>query len=206
MDIPSDKTILGLHRKYAPSERAFKTVYEHCQIIAQIAQQIIKTNSLSLDEDFVHAAALLHDIGYYSLYDDSGFVPKARGVEHGIAGSAILRKEGLPEAMCRIAECHTGVGLTKQEIISQHLPLPHRDFVAKTPEEWLVMYADKFHTKAVFKDEPHDTPGWFNSAESHLEYRRRFGGDNASRFLKLIDEYGVPSLEKLAKQHKEPIK
>lgn len=45
--------------------------------------------------------------------------------------------------------CHTGVGLTKEDVLVQGLPLPPADYVAITPEERLVMYADKFHSKTT---------------------------------------------------------
>jgi uncharacterized protein len=200
------KTITEIHRKLAPSEHAFNVIYEHCQIIAEIAQQLIETNSLKLDENLVYAAAMLHDIGYYSLYDDSGFVPEAKAIQHGVTGASLLRKDGVPEAVCRIAERHTGMGLTREDIQKRRLPLPSRDLIAETPEEKLVMYADKFHTKSVLIDEPYDTRGWFNKTSTYLAIVKRFGEALGKRFEKFVEEYGEPDLTNLAKKYNQPIR
>lgn len=60
-------------------------------------------------------------------------------ITHGTEGERILKEEGLPENLWRFAAHHTGVGLSKQDIINQHLPLPAADYFAETDEELLVM-------------------------------------------------------------------
>jgi len=202
---PDDQAILTLHKKYAPSNRAFRAVYEHCQIIDEITRQLIKQSRLDLDTHLVHAAALLHDIGYYPLFDETSCVPKRLTITHGVVGADILRREGMDEAICRIAERHTGVGLTRESILRQGLPLPAKDLVAETPEEWLIMYADKLHSKSVGPDERHDVPGWFNSPEAYFEHARKFGEDNAAKFMQLVKQYGVPDLQTLAKKYNEEV-
>lgn len=208
MNIPTAATILRLHQKYAPSERAFAIVYGHCQIIADIAEQLMSQRrlNLTLDSHFIHSAILLHDIGYYPLFDSTGYVPKSRLLEHGIVGAELLRAEGLPEAVSRIAERHTGMGLTKQHIIEHHLPLPPRDFIAETPEEWLIMYADKLHTKSIVAGQPPDTLGWFNAPETYMVHARGFGEENGLRFQSLIKQYGTPNLVKLSKKYGQEIR
>ncbi len=205
MKLPSDDAILALHKKYAPSDQAFAIVYSHCQIIADIAEELIKRKQLTVDQQFVHAAALLHDIGYYPLFDDSGYVPKSRIITHGVSGADILRAEGMSDDLCRIAERHTGVGLTRESIIRKNLPLPKRDFVAETPEEWLVMYADKLHTKSITPGDPHDVLGWFNTPKTYQEHVRKFGESNALRFASLVEQYGVPDLETLAMKYQQKL-
>ena len=59
----------------------------------------------------------------------------------------MLRKEGLPQH-ARVAERHTGTGLTKETIQRQGLPLPLHDFSPETIEEQIVCYADKFFSKS----------------------------------------------------------
>ena len=42
-------------------------------------------------------------------------------------GAEMLRKEGFPRH-ARVCERHTGAGVTREQIINQHLPLPEQDF------------------------------------------------------------------------------
>jgi len=206
MTYPDDQTIVALHKKYAPNDKSFRIVYEHCQIIEKLAQLLIRQNHLKLDENLVHVAALLHDIGYYPLLDETGYEPKGVGIKHGVMGAEILRKEGIDEAICRIAERHTGVGLTREGILKSKLPIPPRDFIPETAEEWLITYVDKLHSKAILADDPHDVLGWFNAPETYLEHARKFGADNAAIFAGLIKKYGVPDLQGLAKKYSQEIK
>ncbi|HUB93749.1 MAG TPA: HD domain-containing protein [Verrucomicrobiae bacterium] len=206
MPFPDDDTIQRLHKKYAPHDLAFTIVYGHCQIIAEISLEIIDKRHLDVTRGFVRAAALLHDIGYYPLFDASGYVPRDRLITHGVTGAELLRAENIPEPLCRIAERHTGVGLTRDSILKQKLPLPARDLIPETPTEWLITYADKLHTKAIMPNEPHDVTGYFNSPESYLRHAAKFGEANAARFAELIEVYGTPDLVRLASQHQQPLR
>lgn len=206
MTIPGDQAILALHEKYAPSKNAFQIVYEHCRIIDEIASQLIQQKQLNVNRQFVHAAVLLHDIGYYPLFDKTDRVPKRLIITHGVTGAEILRKEGIEEAICRIAERHTGVGLTREAIISQNLPLPKKDLIAETPEEKLIMYADKLHTKSIDPNEPLDVLGWFNSTEAYSKKARNFSEDNAAKFKQMVAEYGTPNLYTLAAKYGQELK
>ena len=198
MSFPSDAAILSLHKKYAPSEQALAMVYGHCQIIDEIATRLIEQKHLELDKKLVHAAALLHDIGYYPLLDENGYEPKGVGIKHGVLGADMLRKDGVDEPICLAVERHIGVGIARESILERNLPLPPRDLVPETPEEWLVAYADKLHSKASLADDPHDTLGWFLTPAAYLEQARKFGEANAARFAQLAKEYGVPDLVALA--------
>jgi uncharacterized protein len=206
MSFPTDEVILNLHKKYAPTEQSLAIVYGHCQIIDEIAKQLIKRNQLKLDVELVHVAALLHDIGYYPLLKKNGYEPNGVGIKHGVLGAEILRKEGVDEAVCRIAERHTGVGLTREGILKFNLPLPARDFIPETAEEWLVTYADKLHSKSILADDAHGISGWFNSPATYLEHARKFGEDNATRFAALVKEYGAPDLITMANKYGQPLK
>jgi uncharacterized protein len=206
MSFPTDEAILELHRKYAPDEQSLAIVYGHCQIIDEIAKQLIRRNQLKLDAKLVHAAALLHDIGYYPLLDENGYEPKGVGIKHGVVGAEMLRKEGIDEAICRIAERHTGVGLTREGILKFRLPLPARDFIPETTEEWLITYADKLHSKSILADDPHNVFGWFNRPETYLEHAQKFGEDNAVRFADLVKKYGAPNMVVMANEYGQPLK
>jgi uncharacterized protein len=188
--IPSDEEIRALHEKYAPSVEVFDLVHTHCRIVCAIAEQLVVTNRLDINVELVRAGSLLHDIGVYRLYDDAGELDVTQYVRHGVLGAELLRELGLPDALCRICSHHTGVGLTRDDIERQHLPLPLCDFVAETVEEELVMYADKFHSKRG--------PGVFVTADTFAAGVRRFGPDKVSKFAELRQRYGVPELAALS--------
>ena len=64
------------------------------------------------------------------------------------SGAALLRETGAGEMMARVAELHTGSGLTSAEITQQKLPLPARDYLPSSLLEKLICYADKFYSKS----------------------------------------------------------
>ena len=94
-------------------------------------------------------------------------------VKHGILGGEILRSEGLPKH-ARVAERHTGTGLTAIEIERQNLPLPHQDFTPESIEEQIVCYADKFYSKSHLDIEK--TP------EQALRSLEKFGSEGLAVF------------------------
>jgi len=191
---PSQDDIRRLHRKYAPDDIAFDIVYTHSAIVRDIAFELIRINDVEMNVALVETGALLHDIGTYSLYADGKFDRK-NYISHGIRGYKILREENYPEEVCRIASNHTGMGITKQMIIEQSLPLPVGDYMAGTIEERLVMYADKFHSK---------TPK-FNTFESYLAFSEQFGPEVGNRFKSLRDEFGLPNLAVFSKKYGHPV-
>lgn len=189
---PTFDDIEYLHKKYAPSVEVFNLVFTHCQIVADIARDLLKTTPQSkINDELVQVGCLLHDIGVYSLDWANGRVDHDRYITHGIKGYDILKFEGYREEICRMASHHTGVGLRKQEIISRDLPLPHIDFLAETIEERLVMYADKFHSKSP----------QFNSFESYRKRVSQFGPEKVIEFEKLAHEFGLPDLDMLSSQY-----
>jgi putative nucleotidyltransferase with HDIG domain len=93
--LPIEADMVALHRKYAPSDKAFELVYTHCLIVADIAAQIMAARHLDLDAELVRAGSLLHDIGVYEVLDADGRDrPDRPYITHGIRGEAILRQEG----------------------------------------------------------------------------------------------------------------
>jgi uncharacterized protein len=175
MRVPTDEEILALHEKHAPTAEALDTVYTHCLIVCGIAEQLHARSGADLDIALVRAGSLLHDVGVYRLYDDAGQLDHASYIRHGLLGYQLLREEGLPEEICRFASHHTGVGLTRDDVLRQRLPLPPADYVAETGEETLVMYADKFHSKT--------SPPAFLTADAYAARVRRFGGSARTRWL-----------------------
>jgi len=190
MRLPTTSEIRALHERYAPSAELLDVVHTHCEIVARIADQLIDAHGIDADRDLVRAGALLHDLGVYRLYDASGRRSEESYLLHGVRGHDLLRAEGLPEELCRFCSCHTGVGLTRQDIAAQRLPLPVADYVAVTTEEKVVMYADKFHSKT--------SPPRFVSADSYAVHVLRFGADKAEAFARMRAEFGEPELDGLA--------
>ncbi|MDX3070961.1 HD domain-containing protein [Streptomyces sp. MI02-7b] len=194
MPIPTTARIRALHEKYAPSAEAFDLVFTHCEIVWSIAEQLMPASGVgAVDEELVRAGCLLHDIGVYRLFDDGGGLDHAKYVRHGLLGHELLAAEGFSEALCRFCSCHTGVGLTAADVLRQGLPLPPADYVPVTREERLVMYADKFHTKA--------SPPRFLSFPAYAEQAGRFGEDKVAAFHALRAEFGEPDLGALASAH-----
>lgn len=189
--MPTTQHILQLHHKYAPTPAALEKVYGHCQIVWDIAEQLILRNNLHVDVELVKAGCLLHDIGVYALKAGEPYIL------HGVRGEELLQHEGLPETLQKIASHHTGVGISEQDIVTQALPLPSADYFAETPEERLVMYADKFHSKGQILH--------FNSAASYADHVGKFGIDKTERFMAMVQEYGEPDLEMLSKKYNQPI-
>ncbi|MFH9985064.1 HD domain-containing protein [Streptomyces luteogriseus] len=190
MSIPGPADIKALHEKYAPTAEAFALVHTHCEVVWGIAEQLLSAPRLAhLDAETVRAGCLLHDIGVYRLYDAEGRLDHPNYVRHGLLGHEILEAEGLPEALRRFCSHHTGVGLTRHDIVSQGLPLPPADYLAVTEEERLVMYADKFHSKS--------RPSAFLSPDEYAAHIRRFGADKVTAFEALRAEFGDPDLARL---------
>lgn len=189
MWIPSDDDIRQLHERAAPTPEAFDLVWTHCVIVCRIAEQLAGDVNIGL----VRAGCLLHDIGVYRLYGRDGVLDYPNYIRHGLLGHELLAGEGYPDYLCRFCSCHTGVGVTRADVLDQGLPLPPGDYVAQTPEEELVMYADKFHSKKG--------PGVFVSAAAYTLSVARFGSDKAARFAAMVDTYGEPDLSALSAEY-----
>ncbi|HTR96194.1 MAG TPA: HD domain-containing protein [Trebonia sp.] len=198
MRIPADEEIFALHVRHAPTPEALAIVYTHSEIVRRIAASLIDglgtvaggTVAGGIDAGLVRAGCLLHDIGVYRLYDAAGRLGDAGYIRHGVLGHELLAEAGYPEALCRFASRHTGVGITKQDVLRQELPLPPADYVAQTPEEALVMYADKFHTKS--------TPPSFLTPATYAAEVARFGADKPAAFARLRERFGEPDLAALS--------
>ncbi len=141
--------VLSIIRKYYPREsRAYALLVEHSRMVAQKALAIARRlQHLHPDLKFIEEAAMLHDIGIFMVNEPEiycfGEYPY---VCHGYLGRALLEKEGLTKH-ARVCETHVGVGISKEEIEANNLPLPPRDMLPETLEEELICYADKFYSK-----------------------------------------------------------
>ncbi len=137
-----------IERYYADSPALRHILEVHSRSVADKSLAIARRHpELNADAIFLEEAAMLHDIGVFKTHAPGiqcfGTEPYIR---HGILGAELLRAEGLPRH-ARVAERHTGTGLTSKAIQEQGLPLPVFDFVPETIEEKIICYADKFFSK-----------------------------------------------------------
>ncbi|WP_345558734.1 HD domain-containing protein [Streptomonospora halophila] len=193
MRVPSDREIRDLHAEHAPTSEAFDLVHTHCAIVAGIAEQLLSRRPQAADPELVRAGGLLHDIGVYRLYDRTGKLDYERYVRHGVLGRDLLAEQGYPDALGRFCSCHTGMGITREDIRAQGLPIPPGDYVAESAEEELVMFADKFHSKAG--------PPVLVSPATVAARLSRFGAEKELRFKALLAKYGEPDLRPFHEEH-----
>ncbi|GJG35186.1 MULTISPECIES: HDIG domain-containing metalloprotein [Prevotella] len=169
--------------KYYPEDNKLRDILiTHSTLVMKRAVSICDAHpELAMDRQFIIEAAMLHDIGICRC--------NAPGIEcygsepyicHGRCGAEMLRAEGFPRH-ARVCERHTGAGLTKEEIVSQDLPLPHQDFLPETMEEKVICYADKFYSKTHPRREK-----TYEQAEHSLA---KFGKEGLERFRQWHDMF-----------------
>lgn len=168
---------------YYPADTPLRDIYlRHCRQVADEALEIARRKHLPLDPLMIEGAAMTHDIGIFAT-DAPGI--ECHGTEpyiaHGIIGAALLRKEGAPEEWARVAERHTGSGLTSAEIAAQGLPLPVADYLPETLLERLICYADKFYSKSGAMKR--------KDLQKVRASMARFGEDSLRRFDALHTEF-----------------
>lgn len=138
-----------IEKYYGGQPALMGLLLRHSRQVAAKAMEVLDRHpGLDADRRFVYEAAMLHDLGIIRT-DAPGI--GCHGTEpyicHGRLGAEMLRQEGLP-AHARVAERHTGTGLTAETIRRQGLPLPPEDLCPETLEEQIVCYADKFFSKS----------------------------------------------------------
>lgn len=167
--------------KYTDNEGLQGLLITHSRHVAEKALEEACNIGLAdkIDCQFVWDAAMLHDIGIVKCNAPSIYCcGQEPYIRHGVLGGEILREEGLPEEYARVCERHTGSGLSVEDIRSQNLPLPLRDFLPETPEEKLICYADKFFSKS-------GNPSVEKSREKVISAIRRHGEEALERFFAL---------------------
>ena len=176
------KVLNLIHKYYAGQPELERILLKHSEDVAQRVLEIAEAHpEFHLDRQFLYEAAMLHDIGI--LYVDApgicclGTRPY---ICHGMLGAELLRNEGLP-AHARVAERHTGTGLTKEEILRQSLPLPPRDFVPETLEEKIICYADKFFSKSHLEE--------VKTPEQAMRSLEKFGPSCVDTFKAWMSEF-----------------
>lgn len=146
----TDDAVKGiLLRFYDADSDLFKLLWRHSNQVAQLSERIA-LQMPSVDSEMVRVAALLHDVGVIRTNAPSIFCLGSEPyICHGILGAEMLR--GLSsqfEPYALVCERHTGAGLSREDIISEGLPLPQRDFLPVSMAEKIVCYADKFFSKS----------------------------------------------------------
>jgi uncharacterized protein len=172
---------------HIPADTLTYAIYvPHVTLVTNLALRLARKHGFTQEEQlFLEEAGLLHDIGITLVNDpELGCFGDAAYIEHGVLGAKILRSHGL-EKHALVAERHTGVGLTKQDIISQSLPLPHQDYVPLSRTEVLLCYADLFFSKTPHKLWEMKTPP---QVRASLE---RFGPEKVRVFDQWSAEYGL---------------
>ncbi len=192
------QNIQKLHKKYSING-PFRTVFTdiiwtHSLIIADIALQIAKnlTNKykIKIDIKLMKTGDLLHDIGVYQIFDEKLHLTKDY-IQHGILGYKILKSEGYSEQLAGFALCHTGVGLTRENIHINKIPLPDEDLIPLTLEEEIICYADNFHTK---------TPSFCEYKDICINLEKDYHG-NISRLDYMENKFGIPNLTKIKQKY-----
>ena len=164
-----------IHRYCKDNSALENVLLKHSFDVANRALKIADNHpEFQIDKQFLYEAAMLHDIGI--VYVDAPAIfcyEKEPYIKHGLLGGEILRKEGFPDH-ARVAERHTGTGLTCQTILQQALPLPPADYVPETLEEQIICYADKFYSKTRLDEE--------KTYERALASLRKFGVEGPAVF------------------------
>ena len=177
---------ITLLQKYFPDPDAFRIILEHSRLVATKALQTASNlDRPGVDLKFLEEAALLHDIGVCrtaaSRFHCHGTEPYIR---HGVIGREILEEEGFPRHAL-VCERHIGVGLTRDDIRSQGLPLPEREMAPLTTEERIICFADLFYSKSPEKCRHEKTP------EQIRKGLLRFGASKVSIFEGWLREFNA---------------
>ena len=164
---------------YLPGQPPREILLRHSLNVAALAREINHRRNLGLDDAVIADAALLHDIGIkYTDAPGIGCHGTQPYLAHGAIGADLLRKAGAPEIDARVAERHTGSGLTAGEIASAGLPMPPgRSYMPHTLLEKLICYADCFYSKSG--------DGTRKSVKQVTDSFRKWGDTVVRRFLEL---------------------
>lgn len=137
-----------IRKHYEPGSKAYYFLIHHGRMVAKKAREIAeRARYLNPDIKFIEEAAMLHDIGI--MYIDSpkiGCFGYREYICHGYLGRELLEREGLYKHAL-VCERHVGVGITKEDIKNNKLPLPERDMLPVSTEEKIICLADKFFSK-----------------------------------------------------------
>lgn len=168
-----------IQKYYDPQSESFRILVEHSM---QVTQEVLRLAALSPSQNwdyrFLFEACMLHDIGVFlcnaPFIDCHGAEPYIR---HGYLGGNLLRGLGL-EKHALVAERHTGTGLDRDDIVSQHISLPlNRTYIPLSMPEKLICYADNFFSKTHLGEK--------KSAQQVIDSLQAYGLASVARFKSL---------------------
>ncbi len=173
-----------LFSKYYPEGHPARDILVlHSQMVREKALWVAQQHpELNADTDFIAEASLLHDIGIFLTDAPTigchGTYPY---ICHGFLGRELLEKEGMPRHAL-ICERHTGIGLTREEIIRQQLPLPHREMLPLSIEEQIICFTDTFFSKGK-------NPGREIPSETIRKKLMKFGPEKVVQFDRWSEQF-----------------
>ncbi len=137
-----------IHCYIPPDSPAYAVYLPHVTLVTAKALRIAQKLGLSdTRQQFIEEASMLHDIGMARVqWGENSTYSTQPYICHAPVGRELLESEGLPQHAL-VAERHIGLGLSKQEIDAQQLPLPQRDMLPETLEERIITWADLFFSK-----------------------------------------------------------
>jgi uncharacterized protein len=138
-----------IEKFYRPGTELYRVLVDHSRIVTKKSLEIAAGLShLNPDLELIQTGAMLHDIGIFMTRADTlGCTGSAPYICHGYLGRNLLDEQGLPPEGGLVCERHTGAGITRKNILANHLPLPQRDMVPISLEEKIICVADKYHSK-----------------------------------------------------------
>ncbi len=162
-----------------------RMLIKHSEQVRDKAMAILKNSKLELNARVVANGAMLHDIGIGKCHAPKILCEGSEPyIAHGVIGAKMLREyDARLEVYARICECHTGSGLTAEDVRNQSLPIPERDYLPETPEEKLVCLADKFFSKSGDMKE--------KSLNRIRHSMQKFGAGSVARFDGMCNLFGV---------------
>jgi len=169
---------LRLIEKYYPAgTKAHRILLRHSLRVAAKADAVARLlETQGVDREFVHEAALLHDIGMlFTAAPELGCHGELPYLCHGFKGRELLEQEGWSRHAL-VCDRHIGVGLSAEEICRLGLPLPVRDMLPLTLEEEIVTYADLFFSKNPSENDRE------RSAETVRQTLARYGTEKVAVF------------------------
>jgi uncharacterized protein len=173
-----------IKKYYDPNSKSYKILVTHGKLVTKKALEIArKIPNLNPDIEFIKQACMLHDIGIFLIHAPNiGCYGKEPYIKHGFLGRELLEKEGLPKHAL-VCERHTGVGIGKEEIIKNKLPLPKRDLIPITIEEQIISFADLFFSK-----NPESITHEFTFDEI-IKRQKKYGNDKIKKIKKWIKKF-----------------
>lgn len=137
-----------INRYLEPGSLAYRIYVIHVTLVTNKALEIGRRLKLDPEQlQFIEEAGMLHDIGVSRVLSPKmGLEGDKPYICHGYLGREILEAEGLVRHGL-VADRHTGVGISLEEVRARQLPLPERSYEPVSLEEKIISYADLFFSK-----------------------------------------------------------